>query len=901
MSGGWGQRVLRPVAWVASRRWAQVYLALLVASHVVIALGSGDRVGDVPRGVETVELPRMGDAGPAPGGRTFPLRYSVWGEAGGGRAPIIMLHGSPSFAGGRDFARLAPELADRGWRLYGVDLPGFGHTPAVGPSYSIVANARLALSFMDALGIERAHVLGWSQGGGSALHAADLAPGRVASLCLLASIGVQEAEGSGSYHFEHMKYALGFIPFVAAPELIPHFGLLGDRGWRYAFIRNFWDSDQRPLRAIMEALEVPTLVIQGRHDFLVPAWAATETHRLVGSSRLLMLDAGHFLTFGEAVEPVVAAVDGFAARHDAPGVPVRRGVADLEPESGEEGPTLGGFRITHGTAWWVIILVIVLATLISEDLTVIAVGLLIASGQLDFGVGVIGCALGIVLGDYGLWALGRFAGRRALRLPLIRRVLPEPSLDKWSRIFDAHIAKTVLVSRMLPGTRLPMYVAAGILAKRSNHFLLWVTVAVLIWTPLLLTATILIGPKLLGFFETILHGPWVIVASFAVLVVLIRLVSYEATALGRQRLKADLRRVVSLEFWPPVLFYLPLVPWVAWLALRYRAMSFTCANPGIPNGGGIVGESKSEIIRGLAVVAPEETLAGKLIEAGPSEEVRAQRVIDLARGAARFGGYPVVLKPDFAQRGHGVRLARDDEEVRRYFRAMGRDAHLQRYSEAREEVGVLWARVPGGSGPVDEWPGEIFSVTRKVFPVIEGDGERTLEELVWDHPRYRMQAKLFLRRFDAETDRVLAKGERLRLTMAGNHAQGTMFLDGDDLITPELTRRIDRIARAYRRPGGGEAIDFGRFDIRYDDEAALRRGEGFAIIELNGSMSESTNIYDPHKPVWWTYGVLFRQWTRLFRLGAARRREGRRPLRVRSLYRLLRDHFRGRPGSAVSD
>ena len=39
---------------------------------------------------------------------------------------------------------------------------------------------------------------------------------------------------------------------------------------------------------------------------------------------------------------------------------------------------------------------------------------------------------------------------------------------------------------MLPGTRLPMYVAAGILAKRSNHFLLWVTVAVLVWTPTLL-------------------------------------------------------------------------------------------------------------------------------------------------------------------------------------------------------------------------------------------------------------------------------------------------------------------------------------------------------------------------------------------------------------------------------
>jgi hypothetical protein len=141
----------------------------------------------------------------------------------------------------------------------------------------------------------------------------------------------------------------------------------------------------------------------------------------------------------------------------------------------------------------------------------------------------------------------------------------------------------------------------------------------------------------------------------------------------------------------------------------------------------------------------------------------------------------------------------------------------------------------------------------------------------------------------------------MRLAETGNHCQGTMFLDGADLITPQLTRRIDAIARTFRDPETGAGIDFGRFDVRYSDDEALRRGEGFALVELNGTMSESTNLYDPRRSLFWSYGVLFRQWRRLFRLGHARRRVGVRPLRVRSLYRMIREHYRGRPGSSIAD
>jgi len=259
--------------------------------------------------------------------------------------------------------------------------------------------------------------------------------------------------------------------------------------------------------------------------------------------------------------------------------------------------------------------------------------------------------------------------------------------------------------------------------------------------------------------------------------------------------------------------------------------------------------------------------------------------------------------PDFVAQWFNARRLGDPEivDVADYLASMDRDAVIQRLDPGPVEIGLFWTRIPRPGVPIDDCPGEIFSITRKVFPVIEGDGVRTLEHLIWDHPRYRMQARTFLARFASRSDVVLAKGEKLRLAHAGNHCQGTMFLDGADLITPELSAAIETIAQSFRDPITGRAFDYGRFDIRCASEAQIRAGEGLAIVELNGTMSESTNIYDPAKSIWWAYGVLFRQWARLYHIGARRVAEGVQPYSVSRLVRCVRDHYRGRPGSSVAD
>jgi hypothetical protein len=257
--------------------------------------------------------------------------------------------------------------------------------------------------------------------------------------------------------------------------------------------------------------------------------------------------------------------------------------------------------------------------------------------------------------------------------------------------------------------------------------------------------------------------------------------------------------------------------------------------------------------------------------------------------AASGWAFPIVLKPDVGQRGTGVRLARSVDEARSYLAHAVGATVAQPYHPGPFEAGIFYYRMP------DAPRGRILSITDKHFPVIVGDGDSTVEELIWRHPRYRMQSATFLARHAAVLSRVLAAGERFQLAIAGNHAQGTLFLDGAHLITPALARRIDEIARAY--PG----FFVGRFDVRYTDIDAFKAGRDLAIVELNGATSETTNIYDPRNSLISAYRQLFRQWSIVFAIGAANRARGERTTPYRRLFELVRAHVATVSAFPVSD
>ena len=501
-----------------------------------------------------------------------------------------------------------------------------------------------------------------------------------------------------------------------------------------------------------------------------------------------------------------------------------------------------------------------LATLVSEDLACIGAGAAVAAGELGFAPAAAACGAGIFAGDLALFAAGR-----TLRAPL-RRWIDAAALERASDWLGRHGPSVVLLSRFAPGTRLPTYVAAGALRTRTVSFALWFGLACALWTPALVGAAALWADTV----RTLLGSHPALLAAAAVsLVGVLRVAVTAATHRGRRLLLSRWRRLSRWEFWPLWLFYVPIACWIGWLALRHRSVSLaTAVNPGIP-GGGFAGERKSEILRGFRG-AGEFLLASELLSAAASPEARVAG----ARAFAARAGLPVVLKPDVGERGSGVRFAHRLEDLERMARELATDTILQAYAPGIE-LGIFYVRRP------DEPRGRIFSLTEKRLLSVTGDGERTLEALILDHPRAVCMAPRFLDRFAARLDEIPWSGETVQLVDVGTHSQGALFLDAQRHWTPELEAAVDRLAQSL--PG----FHFGRFDVRVPSFEDLRAGRGIRVLELNGLTAEATHIYDPANGLLGAYRVLFRQWALAFEIAAANRARGALPASLTELRALL--------------
>ena len=487
-----------------------------------------------------------------------------------------------------------------------------------------------------------------------------------------------------------------------------------------------------------------------------------------------------------------------------------------------------------------------------EDGATVLAATLGAAGKIDLRLGFISAFMGIWVGDMGLYALGAGLGRRAAESRWCRRFFTVDSMAKAEAWFAKRGAAAIVISRFLPGSRLPLYLAAGVLRLPVRWFGLITGACAAVWVGLFF-----------GLSHLAPHVPW-LKGKWVAALALSMLLAPAARAFFRplRRVQRTLRKYRRWEFWPAWMFYPPVAAMCAWLAVRYRGLTLpTVANPAFRNGG-IVGESKIEILQALMQAAPESVADGYLIAAGHL----AVRLSTIDRVCREEGiGYPFVLKPNLGQRGAGFRLIERADDVEGYLRQVASDVILQRYVKAEKEAGIFYYRFPG------QEHGEIFAITEKVFPVVIGDGERTFEQLLEADPRATLIAGIYSTRFPELAGRILAAGERIRLVEAGNHCQGCIFRDGATFITEALRARIDHISQSV--PG----FYIGRYDVRYTSDDELQRGENFQIIELNGAASEATNIYDERNSLWTAYSTLYRQWKLVYAIGHANRSLGQRP------------------------
>jgi membrane protein DedA with SNARE-associated domain len=516
-----------------------------------------------------------------------------------------------------------------------------------------------------------------------------------------------------------------------------------------------------------------------------------------------------------------------------------------------------------------------LATFVLEDVAAVGAGLLLATGGISWPAAFAACFLGIWMGDAGLYAIARYGGRGWFERSSLRQFRAKVAeSEAW---FAKRGTPILIFSRMLPGARLPTYLAAGFLRLPLPRFLIVTGAASFGWTLAVLWLAQTLGVRLAHWLNAYKHGGLILLAIGLVVFLLLQMTRYATRNLNLRQLATALGRLRRWEFWPAWLFYPPVAIHCLWLAIRYRGLGLpTAANPGMFSGG-IIGESKAELLKELFLTSPGFTAEAALV----SGETFEARLRCLNEVLARLKlGWPFILKPDVGQRGVGVKLIHTREQAEDYLRRTSASLVAQRYAPGPFELGVFYYRFP------HEERGRVFAVTEKIFPVLIGNGRSAISELIRQDPRARFMAHTYLRRFESRRDEILPAGEMLKLVEAGNHAQGCIFRDGMHLCTPALIERIDEISQKL------SGFYIGRYDIRFESEADLRAGKNFQIIELNGAASEATSIYDERNSLFDAYRTLFRQWALVFAIGAANRKRGHSPTSPRLIWNEWRKYLR---------
>lgn len=453
---------------------------------------------------------------------------------------ILLLHGSP-MAGSRVFLKFIETLEGHG-RVLAPDLPGFGFSTRRIDDYSFKSHAAHLIKFLDQLQVRRVHLVAYSMGGGAAIEMATAKPNRIASLTLISSIGVQELELLGDYHLNHALHGLQLGALWALQELTPHMGILDRWPLNTQYARNFFDSDQRPLRSLLRRVKQPTLIIHGQDDRFVPFAAAREHHRLVPQSTLIAIDGGHLVLFRKTGELADIIAGHIADTHS--GKSLSQSQAKTDRIKAAKAP-FGQIKLPKvaGLQLFCYVVLIALATLVSEDLACIGAGMLAARGIMGIVPATLAAFTGIVVGDLLLYAAGRFIGRPAIhRLPF-RWFIKADDVVRAAQWFKDKGPRIIIASRFLPGSRLPVYFTAGVLGGQVWSFLFYFCIAAALWTPGLVGLAMWTGEAVMTHYAKFhQYALWVALSTMGLLWVAIRMSVQLFSDKGRSLLLSKFKR-----------------------------------------------------------------------------------------------------------------------------------------------------------------------------------------------------------------------------------------------------------------------------------------------------------------------------------------------------------------------
>ena len=271
-----------------------------------------------------------------PNGRHEPIAWHELGpvEPGAAGEPVLMIMGLA--ASSRMWFRLAPWIAAR-HRVILIDNRGTGDSPPARPGLTMSGLARDAVEALDEAGVESAHVIGASMGGMIAQHLALDHRDRVRSLVLACTT---PGGGRGAPPWR-MLAASALRPLVGSRRSFPIVApvLYSEKTRRERPDRLREDltlrvADGTPMRTLYaqmgaiaghdtrgrlaELAGLPTLVVHGLDDALIPPDRGRDLANLIPGARLeLLSDCGHIIGT-DAEEPAATTILSHLERSRAP-------------------------------------------------------------------------------------------------------------------------------------------------------------------------------------------------------------------------------------------------------------------------------------------------------------------------------------------------------------------------------------------------------------------------------------------------------------------------------------------------------------------------------------------------------------------------------------------------------
>ena len=189
---------------------------------------------------------------------------AAYTAAGAEGMPVVLVHGGAGDR--RDWTRSFPAIASS-YRVFAPDLIGYGESSRPGGKYDIGLFSRFLTDFMDALGLERAALVGHSLGARACLEIAMRDPDRVAKLVLVSPVGFGGLSVSG-----YILGTAGWALSKAVRRALPYPPL------------DIQLKDPNPQG--FRDVRCPTLVLWGRADMFFPSKYARRAVELIPDSRL---------------------------------------------------------------------------------------------------------------------------------------------------------------------------------------------------------------------------------------------------------------------------------------------------------------------------------------------------------------------------------------------------------------------------------------------------------------------------------------------------------------------------------------------------------------------------------------------------------------------------------------